>query len=260
MKNSLKKNPLIRIFNYIMNETHIYPFFKLRGPLKGIRAKIYNINYIWRAPEVHVAEIMKEKISKGETVIDVGTHFGYYTLLMAKMIGPSGKVISFEPAKETRNVLMENIIKNKYQNRVKVEHKGVSNEKKILEFCSNKFSPMNSFTQSNSEKRSKIECIDLDSYCEENSIIPHFLKIDVEGVEKEVIDGMKKILKKYKPQVLLEADSGAVGIGEIFKFFQKNKYKIYTWKKRLDEDSWTDLVEITKPDEIITKHVYFEKI
>jgi len=43
------------------------------------------------------------------------------------------------------------------------------------------------------------------------------------------------------------------------EYSKKNGYKIYTWKKRVDEDYWTKLEEINSPEEIGTKEVYFEK-
>ncbi len=258
IKNSLKENYVKRIANRVMNTLYIYPFFKLKGPLKGHTAKIINLHYIERAPETQVAEIIESKVNLGDKVIDVGTHFGYYTLLMAKKVGSEGKVICFEPSKETRNILRNNIKKNKYQDRTIIESKGVSNERKTLPFSVRKFSPMNTFTIEEYGNVKKIECIDLDTYCKEKDITPSFLKIDVEGVEKEVIEGMKKLIRISKPKVLLEASKETEGMEEIFDMFIKNGYKVYTWRTRVDEDSWKDLVEIKRPGEVITKHIYFE--
>jgi FkbM family methyltransferase len=258
MKNGLKENIFLRGLNFAMNKLYVYPYFKLKGPLKNHTAKIVNVHYIWRAPETQVADIIEEKISKGDVVMDVGTHFGYYSLLLAKKVGSDGKVICFEPSKETRRILTGNIVKNNYQKRVKIEKNGVSDRKKVLSFSTNKFSPMNSFVRSDFVKGANIECIDLDSYCEENKVKPSFLKIDVEGVEKEVIFGMKKIIKEDKPRVLLEASKEIRGIKEIFEVFKNSGYKIYSWKTRVDEDSWKDLKEINYPEDIIARHVFFE--
>lgn len=258
MENSFKKNLFFRGFNFLMNETHIYPYFKLKSFLKNNKGKIYNVNYIWRPPEIHVAKIMEEKIKEGDTVFDIGAHFGYYTLLMAKKVGYLGKVISFEPSKKTREILRKNVRKNNFQNRVKIENKGVSNKEEILRFNYKEFSPMNSFLDRNFPGGTKIECIDIDSYCEKNFIGPDFLKIDAEAFEEKVITGMKKVIKKFHPKVVLEMDKDSSGSKNIFKIFKDSGYKIYTWEKRIDEDSYINMKEIKKPEEIITKETYFE--
>lgn len=258
MKNSFKENLFLRIFNFLMNKVHIYPFLKLKGFLKCHKAKIYNVNYIWRPPEIHVAKIMEEKIKRGDTVLDVGAHFGYYTLLMAKKVGPTGKVISFEPTKETFKVMVENVIKNNYQKIVKPENKGVSNKNEVLTLNAKKFWPMNSFAEKNFLGGIGIECIDLDSYCKKNLIKPDFLKIDTEAFEEKVIMGLKKTIKKFHPKIILEVNKDSEGAKNIFKIFKKNGYKIYTWEKRIDEDYWIKMKEIKRPEEILVKETYFE--
>lgn len=48
-------------------------------------------------------------VGKGMTVLDVGAHVGYYTRLCSKLVGPEGRVISFEPHPRTFETLKHNI-------------------------------------------------------------------------------------------------------------------------------------------------------
>src|SRR5439155_4455895 len=48
-------------------------------------------------------------VKPGMTVFDVGTHFGYFTLLSSRLAGPQGRVHSFEPTPETYQVLRSNV-------------------------------------------------------------------------------------------------------------------------------------------------------
>ena len=46
--------------------------------------------------------------------------------------------------------------------------------------------------------------ITVDAYCQKQSVAPTFVKLDVEGAEAEVLEGMKSTLQPYGPQLLIE--------------------------------------------------------
>lgn len=66
-------------------------------------------------------EIFKKEIKKGDTVLDLGAHIGYYTLLAAKLVGEKGKVFAFEPEPTNFALLKKNIKINNYQNVIPVQ-------------------------------------------------------------------------------------------------------------------------------------------
>ena len=72
-------------------------------------------------------EIIKKNIKEGDHVVDLGASVGYYTLLMAKWVGETGKVYSFEANPEKFSILEKNVQLNNYQN-VTLIHKMVSNK------------------------------------------------------------------------------------------------------------------------------------
>ena len=47
-------------------------------------------------------EIFKEHVQEGDITIDIGANIGYFTLMLAKLVGPTGKVFAFEP--DPRNI------------------------------------------------------------------------------------------------------------------------------------------------------------
>lgn len=128
-------------------------------------------------------EFVKKEIEKGYTVLDLGASIGYYTLLFSRLVGNQGKVYSFELNPNRFHILEENVRMNGYTN-VILENKAVSNK--------------------NGESiiyHHKAQTVTLDSYFqiqEDDNI--DFIKIDVEGHEKHVFEGMKEILRK-NPQV-----------------------------------------------------------
>ena len=69
-----------------------------------VSSDIYRFGFI----EPNVARSIIKFVSKNDVVIDVGAHFGFFTILMAELVGSKGKVHSFEPIPSTFNVLKKN--------------------------------------------------------------------------------------------------------------------------------------------------------
>jgi predicted O-methyltransferase YrrM len=68
-------------------------------------------------------KFIRKIIHSGNHVIDIGANYGVYTLSIAKLIGSTGKVYSFEPAKKTAETLLKSIEINGLKNIV-IEKKG----------------------------------------------------------------------------------------------------------------------------------------
>ena len=64
-------------------------------------------------------EFIRNNISEGMTVIDIGAHIGLYTIAMGKIVKGSGKIYSFEPTPATFKVLQKNIHLNEMNNIVR---------------------------------------------------------------------------------------------------------------------------------------------
>ena len=71
------------------------------------------------------AMMVKNNIKRDEIVVDLGAHIGYYTLMMAKLVGQNGKVFAFEPEPRNLKLLYKNIEVNSYKN-IEVVPKAVS--------------------------------------------------------------------------------------------------------------------------------------
>ena len=74
-----------------------------------VSSDIYRFGYI----ESNVAQAIIDNVSEKDKVIDVGAHFGLFTLLMSELVGNEGEVHSFEPVPSTSSILSENASKKK---------------------------------------------------------------------------------------------------------------------------------------------------
>ena len=69
---------------------------------------------------------LRRRCRPGDTVMDIGAHIGLFTVFMARLVGPSGRVLSFEPTPYTCGVLREMVRINGCGSTVEVNQKAVS--------------------------------------------------------------------------------------------------------------------------------------
>lgn len=143
--------------------------------------------------------IIRNEISEGDVVIDVGANIGYYTLIFAQLVGKSGTVISFEPEPKNFSILKKNVEINNYKN-VILEQKIVSRKNEISKLFLAESGIVGHHTNSskNSKNFIEIESITLDDYTKKLNLSNKikFIKIDVEGAEPNVLYGAENILKE----------------------------------------------------------------
>ena len=162
-------------------------------------------NKEWEPEET---KFLKSVIKKGSIVVDIGAHIGYYTLLFSKWVGPKGKVFSFEPDTNNFKLLSKNILANQSKN-VRAYNKAISNQddttflylnsentgdNRILDFYADDLD--------SSRKKIKVECARLDSVFPSEQRI-NVVKIDVQGSEMMVLQGMDKFFDNSLEQYML---------------------------------------------------------
>jgi len=149
--------------------------------------------------EKFLTEVVKKEIKEGDVVLDIGSHIGYFTLIFAKLVSKTGKVFAFEPAPSSFLLLKKNIEINGYKNVVLV-NKAVSNRNgKLRLFLNEKNKSDNRIYNSNNGWKSiEIESIKLDDYFKDYKRKIDLIKIDVQGAEWRVVDGMRDLLRRNK--------------------------------------------------------------
>jgi len=148
-------------------------------------------------------EFIRTYCVPGATLIDIGAHFGIFTISALRRIGPSGKVIAFEPCGATRSVLLKTLELNGFGGVPEVRAEAVSNLSGQSSFFSSKVAgdAANSLI-GNTEHlvRSAVRTIRLDDIP-----LPRVdaIKIDAEGSEVQILDGSRALIVKHRPAVLL---------------------------------------------------------
>jgi len=186
--------------------------------------------------EENETNLVKKEVKKDNIVIDIGASIGYYTLLFAQLVGKNGKVFAFEPEQKNFELLKKNVEVNGYNNIILI-NKAVSNntgKKKFLVTDNGQHRIVkNGSTNTNIE----VEIISLDDFFKDFDQKIDFIKIDAEGSEYFILEGMKKILKEndhlkimteLNPTFLREIGIEPI---EYAKKLVKNGFKLYDARK-----------------------------
>jgi FkbM family methyltransferase len=163
--------------------------------------------------EIRLAKFMINNLSDSNHFLDIGAHYGYFTLLASELVGENGIVLSFEPTSKSFSLLQENTARLR---NVKAQQKAISNSLEPIVFYEfpNLHSEYNTsdITQFENEKwfnnsmptKVEVETITIDSITKDSLFNPQIIKIDVEGAEYNVINGGLSFFKANSPQIVME--------------------------------------------------------
>lgn len=162
--------------------------------------------------EMWVTEAIAQLVHPGMVVADIGANLGYFTLLMAELVGPQGTVHAFEPNPQMVARLTRSLDVNGFLPRVSVHQNalgGTDGEKMVLVVPPNE--PKNAYLEPEGAETpagsAVIETLRLDSRADWSAI--EFAKIDVEGAEELVWAGAAGLLEGDRLRtVILEFTPG----------------------------------------------------
>lgn len=158
-------------------------------------------HYVSQEYEPVTQKMFAHALKPGMSVADVGAHIGYYSLLAAKLVGASGSVYAFEPCKENLSILDANVRRNGFEN-LEVYPYAVGSHREIRQFNITGSSDSNGFyahPPTETVRTVEVEQVALDEIIKTPL---DAVKIDVEGAELEVLDGMREVLARSKGMLL----------------------------------------------------------
>lgn len=161
---------------------------------------------IW---EPHLTAWIRRVLRPGDTFIDVGANIGYYTLLAAHLVGPRGHVVAIEPSPQFRRVLTDALSAARYQNVRTVPMAAAAASKKEtfwLEYPANlgrttMFRPSGPYGETpvfTADSRPLAEIL-----TSAELACARVIKIDVEGAEAQVIQGLLPVIDSLRPDAEL---------------------------------------------------------
>jgi FkbM family methyltransferase len=150
--------------------------------------------YIHKTREPGTTKIIKEIVKPNMIILEIGANIGYYALMEAQLMNDKGIVYALEPFKKSYDLLNKNIELNKYKSIQSYNIACSNKNSKEKLFFSNHYNTCNM----NVDKGLGYDLIDtitVDDFLKDKKT-PNIVRMDIEGYEYFVIDGMKDTLKK----------------------------------------------------------------
>ena len=223
----------------------------------GLRLRAYKRDAVGRGlyrRKVHEPNLTKLFLARftnsdQRSFIDVGANIGYFSCLMSKLAGPTGKVLAIEPEPQNLNLLEQNIAINNLTN--VVVHPcaiGAREGSAMLGLYKPSNRGRHSILETNAKTRIKIPVRTLDDLAKQsgtNIKSWSLVKIDVEGYEGFVIDGAKETLPRIETLVMefSPAILRMAGLDPVSTFDTLGHYF-----SRIHRIENTELVEVTARD------------
>ena len=154
--------------------------------------------------------VFERLVAPGDLVVDVGAHWGYFTLLAATLCGETGRVIAFEPLPRNVSVLTKNIQANRFHN-VEVVAKAVCDGEGVAKLFLSRGSSGNSLIAlppgaepaPGQSECLPVDTVTLDGFFAPLSRKPTLVKMDIEGAELAAFDGMSTLVRETADLVLI---------------------------------------------------------
>jgi len=136
---------------------------------------------------------IRKLVRPGMVVYDLGANAGFYTLALAKLVGASGRVFSFEPDARNTYLLRRHVDLNNLRN-VTVVQAAVGSATGLVPFTGWEIVEKSAYL---------VPSISLDEFIDAGNPVPDFIKMDIEGAEAAALTGARGLLARARPNWLM---------------------------------------------------------
>ena len=223
--------------------------------------------------EIALSKYLVKNLNAGDTFIDIGAHFGYFTKLASQLIGNKGKVIAIEASPETFKILHSN---TNGQTNIISKNIAISDTKNgFIEFCVfpiyySELNTLNPEQYENTDwfhkipsKMVRVGTTTLSNLIEESNTIPKIIKIDVEGAEHMVIKGgIEKLNKLKETSIVIEFinENKTENYSNVEKELRMNNFQPYyidlNGNPKLIDNS---VLQFMTDEKLLSENIVFKK-
>jgi FkbM family methyltransferase len=171
--------------------------------------------------EPEVATVMLHGLRRGDACIDVGANVGFFTLMMSGLVGDEGHVLAFEPGTNNLPKLKHNLDHNRITNVKLIEQPAWHKNARIKFWLDADSSGSNAVWDpgrffSNVKSRQHPENFEVDAVRADDLVDRpiRMIKIDTEGAEQRILEGLEDTLRRYHPPYVL-VELNPFGLAEL---------------------------------------------
>jgi len=201
---------------------------------------------------------LSRNVRPGFFVADIGASFGIYTLVAARAAGPSGQILSFEPAASTFDILKANVELNCLTN-VHTFRCAIGEDDGEVELYHHRDSSRNSLGRTTSMigTSESVQKRTLSNVLAKAGVAKiDLIKMDVEGMEEMALRGCSTIVERARPKIIIELNPGrasAIGLPAdgAWELLRSLRYKMYEIGRA------SELVKVDRPPQHLVNVVAF---
>ncbi|MGQ9463520.1 MAG: FkbM family methyltransferase [Candidatus Fervidibacter sp.] len=170
----------------------------------------------YRVHEPLVTKLLPGFVQQGDTVLDIGANIGYYTLLLAHLVGEDGKVIAVEPHPNNFRLLRLNLRLNRVTN-VHLVEAAISDTCEQVTLFESEGSNWHSLhpTDRTSGHGLTVKALTLDVLAQQVPRPIRLIRMDIEGWETRALKSGAKTLQQDRPALIVEFHLCYLPKGEI---------------------------------------------
>jgi FkbM family methyltransferase len=162
--------------------------------------------------EPPVQTALAAHLQPGDTFYDIGANLGFFSVLAARLVGDQGRVYAFEPVPDNARLIEHNARRNNFE-QITVYEKAVSNVTGAGELRQAHHVGGSALSTVAPPPDLKglipVALVTIDELVAGGACAPPSLvKIDVEGAELAVLQGMEQTIRQHRPLILCEIDDG----------------------------------------------------
>jgi len=150
-------------------------------------------------------DLLHDFVARGSFVLDIGANVGTHTLFLARRVGARGLVLAFEPQRVIFQILCGNVALNALQN-VHTHHAAVGREAAVLRVPALDYAASGNFGGLSLPGWSEGESVPVVTIDDLELPRCHLMKVDVEGMEREVVAGAERTIRRFRPVLYIEND------------------------------------------------------
>jgi FkbM family methyltransferase len=209
--------------------TECRPRTIVRGLASGYRMNVSpteKLGYLLGTDEPHLQKAIRNHVGAGDTVYDIGANVGYVSLSLARRVGLKGRVIAFEPIRSSAEAFQQNIEINGITN-VRLLNLAASDKsgEAVIRMTENAATASLVWHRNEpSATELQVRTVAIDELVESGEFgLPTFVKIDVEGAEGSVLQGMRRTIAAARPVLFIECSD--MGRKETWRLLGELKYR-----------------------------------
>lgn len=195
-----------------------------RGTGKGLRFNCGNgsVSFVFGSHELELQQTFERLVRPGMTFYDVGANVGFYSVLVGRLVGLSGRVVAFEPLPDNACWIEHNAALNGFAH-VESRREALADENGEGRFFISADTQLGKLASAGAPPSHvagevRVRLRRLDSVVAEGTISPpNLIKIDVEGGEVGVLSGARQTLRRFRPMLIIDLHGTNASVAAILK-------------------------------------------